>query len=211
MEEQKGEWTGVWIPREILEDISLTSVQRLLYAEVSAFNECFMSNETLAKRCCCSVDTIKRSIADLKEKKYIIQTKFDGRRRWLKAYHTLSASAKCHYQPVQNAPLDNNIDNKKKETVETSELEEVVEYWNTVHDTKYRSISGLYNNYKEARKSYSLDEIKEAVVKVKSDPFWKDKMTPTILFRRKNPQGEPVDYIGKLLSTKVRSRYVPMN
>jgi len=104
-----------------------------------------------------------------------------------------------------------DIKTDKKQIKETvSELAEIIEYWNTIHDTKYRSISSLENNYKEARKSYSVDEIKEAINKVKLDTFWKDKMTPTIMFRRKNPQGEPVDYVGKLLSSKVRRQFIQM-
>lgn len=54
---------------------------------------------------------------------------------------------------------------------------------------------------------YSLEDIQNAIVGVSKDKFWKDKMTPTILFRRKNPQGEGVDYIGDMLHV-YRKTYV---
>lgn len=35
----------------------------------------------------------------------------------------------------------------------------------------------------------------KAIDAARQDNFWKDKLTLTILFRRKSPQGEDVDYI----------------
>lgn len=90
---------------------------------------------------------------------------------------------------------------------ETLELEDIISEWNSIHDTNYRAISGLLGNYAAARKSYSVEEIKQAVRNIKNHSFWKDKMTPTILFRKKNPQGEPVDYVGALLSHKEKSSF----
>lgn len=113
---------------------------------------------------------------------------------------------------LQGAPIPViNTDRKQIQIQESSELEEIITYWNTVYETKYRSITGLLSNYNGARKSYSVDEIKAAIDNIKNHPFWKDKMTPTILFRKKNPQGEPVDYVGSLLSWKEKKAYTYMN
>ena len=48
-------------------------------------------------------------------------------------------------------------------------------------------------------KHFKKKEIEKAIQQIKYHKFWSDKMTPTMLFRRKNPQGEPVDYISQLL------------
>jgi len=76
----------------------------------------------------------------------------------------------------------------------------------------------LGTNFKEAKSflggleywldSYTPQDIETAISKIKFDKFWKDKMTPVILFRRKNPQGEPVDYISQLLNYSNKENYV---
>jgi hypothetical protein len=49
---------------------------------------------------------------------------------------------------------------------------------------------------------YTPKEIEKAIANVRKHKFWYDKMTPVILFRRRNPQGEPADYLSQLLITK---------
>ncbi|MEB3150035.1 MAG: replisome organizer [Sphaerospermopsis sp.] len=52
---------------------------------------------------------------------------------------------------------------------------------------------------------YSLDEIKMASVLAKQDPWFKDKLTPTLMLRTKNSNGD-CDYIGDLLN-KYQGKY----
>lgn len=47
---------------------------------------------------------------------------------------------------------------------------------------------------------YSLEEILQAIRNIPANDFWKDKMTPVLLFRRRNPRGDAVDWIGQLLN-----------
>lgn len=124
MEEQKKEFTGVWIPRHIMENKQLKPTDRLIYAEIASFDQCYMSNETLGERAGCSGSQASRIIIKLKSLGYIRQTKFDGRTRWLKAMldapfkDETTQNAQADYastrrQTTQNADLDNNIDNNK--------------------------------------------------------------------------------------------------
>lgn len=83
--EQKKEFTGVFIPRHILEDEQLNVYEKQLYAEISCFDECYLSNEKLAKRLSCTEVTITRYVKKLKNKGYVEQTRFDGRMRYLRS------------------------------------------------------------------------------------------------------------------------------
>lgn len=69
--------------------------------------------------------------------------------------------------------LFNDVTKKKFKVLD----EKAVDYWITIHP---------------------IEEIENAIRNIPSDDFWKDKMTPTILFRRKNQNGEAVDYIDQL-------------
>jgi hypothetical protein len=53
---------------------------------------------------------------------------------------------------------------------------------------------------------YDLEDILRAIENIKKDEFWKDKMSLVILFRQKNPKGEPVDWIGDMLRKGDSSR-----
>lgn len=121
MDEQRREFTGVWIPRHIFEDAGLTATERMLYAEINSFDKCFMSNATFSLRLGCSERTVSRLVQNLIDKRYIKVVSFDGRKRVLKAILDKPSdeadTANCvdrldnmSMQGSQNVYLDNNID-----------------------------------------------------------------------------------------------------
>lgn len=86
-----------------------------------------------------------------------------------------------------------NIPKEKENFVE--EANKILLCWNDLYKTKYKTVKALINNLKYWRESYSLEDILHAIKNVQYDEYWKDKMTPVILLRRKNPRGEDVDNI----------------
>jgi len=93
----------------------------------------------------------------------------------------------------QKVPLLNK-DKKEKNNI----YNEIILYFNETTGRKARKVDERAVDY--WLEFYSLEEIKSAILKISGDEFWKDKMDLTILFRRKNPQGEAVDYISQLLN-----------
>ncbi|TGM10990.1 helix-turn-helix domain-containing protein [Leptospira selangorensis] len=80
------ERTGVWVAQWIY-DLDLNPNQIRLYAEIvslDAKDGCYASNEYFAKILHLKQDTISRLVSQLKEKGLLVQTRFDGRRRFLK-------------------------------------------------------------------------------------------------------------------------------
>ncbi|EOQ87247.1 DNA-binding helix-turn-helix protein [Leptospira yanagawae serovar Saopaulo str. Sao Paulo = ATCC 700523] len=80
------ERTGVWVPQWIY-DLDLNPNQIRLYAEIvslDAIDGCYASNEYFAKILRLKRDTISRLVSQLKEKGLLVQTRFDGRKRFLK-------------------------------------------------------------------------------------------------------------------------------
>ena len=82
------------------------------------------------------------------------------------------------------------------------ELDMLCMYWNTLYGTKFRSFTNALNNYVKIRMVYTLQEVMDAIGRIKTHPFWFDKMphNPLIMFRLKKTNGEPVDYIANLLT-----------
>lgn len=97
---------------------------------------------------------------------------------------------------VNNKEKENNI--KEKESFKKS-TDEIISFFNQVHGTRFKT-AGNEKNIKHWLSIYTPEEIKQAIDLIQAHPFWKGKMTPTILFRRKNPSGQDVDYIGQLLN-----------
>lgn len=146
----KREFTGVWIPRYIIEDESLKPVDRLVYAEIACFKVCTMSNATLGNRAGCSEDTVSRSITRLKKNGYIVLTGFNGRVRKLQSQDVPptqiaeAAYAETGRLPTQNAVQDNNIDNKEITTFTNvnglkpekpfgnDEINQAFDYWSEI-------------------------------------------------------------------------------
>jgi len=121
-----------------------------------------------------------------------------------------------------NNKIDKNVENEKNEkkiirpkTLNLKELEssnppytppltemldETIKHFNDRLGKRYKSTKSLLGNFEKWTEVYSLDEIKSAIDVLPRHHFWKDKMTPTILFRTMGRDKNPVDYIGDLLN-----------
>lgn len=97
-----------------------------------------------------------------------------------------------HQQATNNKQELKNIRSKENIYIE------IISFFNEVMGKKLKVVDEKAVDY--WTKLYSLEEIKQAIERIPGDPFWKDKMDLTLLFRRKNPQGEAVDYIGQLIN-----------
>jgi hypothetical protein len=87
--EPKRQFTGVFIPVEILDDDRLCPTDKILLAEVDAMRGedgegCFASNAHLGKHVRMSAGGVAAALGRLRNYGYIYTAKFDGRRRWLK-------------------------------------------------------------------------------------------------------------------------------
>lgn len=89
------------------------------------------------------------------------------------------------------------IRNKKVEIrkEENLELNEIKDFYNQVFEKNVSSTKGFEDNAKYWMTIHSMEKIKLAITNARTDKWWSDKMTLVILFRKKNPQGESVDYI----------------
>jgi DNA-binding Lrp family transcriptional regulator len=177
----KREFTGVWIPRYIIDNKDLKPVDRLIYAEVSCFELCIMSNATLAERAGCSEATAKRSVKRLVDNGFLIIEGFNGRVRKMTSRHIVSgqndlaASSKCTEQLAQNDPVDNKLENNKKtdiakaigdtpETYGNADINEMFEYWEQtigykIDGNKQRNRNACNNLIKK----YKLTGLKQLV------------------------------------------------
>lgn len=118
--------------------------------------------------------------------------------------------------------LINNINKNKKPnniktyTKDNLTIEQMANKFEDVFkETTGKSMKLPKDNYNNL--TYWLDvytnpnEIVEAITQIPYDDYWKGGgMTPTLLFRRKNPKGEPVDYIGQLLNSR-KEKYAKRN
>lgn len=117
MDEQKKEFTGIWIPRVVVEDENLSWIERALYAEIACYKQCFMSNAFFAKRLGVSERYVQEMLAKLKALGHIEDTGFDGRKRYLRAVYDGPVRGRGEPQFVadtnHSSPIDNSIDNKE--------------------------------------------------------------------------------------------------
>lgn len=118
MTEQKREFTGVWIPKEVLDHSELTPLQKIMYADIASFSQCFMLNKTLATRYGISETSVSKNISKLVQCGLIHINAFDGRKRYMTALHisSMQGLTKVHDSLERNDkagyPLSSNIDNK---------------------------------------------------------------------------------------------------
>ncbi|MEP2280338.1 helix-turn-helix domain-containing protein [Maribacter sp.] len=89
MEEDKRQFTGIWIPRVIYLNTELNWPAKILVLEIHSFTangqECFMSNEYISSFLKISIRQVSRLISQLKELGWIEEYAFDGRKRYLRS------------------------------------------------------------------------------------------------------------------------------
>jgi len=117
-------------------------------------------------------------------------------------------------QPTNNQQITTtkeykNIRNKEDKEVSLKLKEEstnhalkVLGWFNQAMGTNFKSIHGFESNLEFWSKVYSDEDIQKALLVIRAGKWWAKDPSPTLLFRRKTPKGEPVDYIGELLNLK---------
>ena len=82
----KKEYTGVWIPKTVMECRDLSPIDKIVYGEIACFTKCYGSNKWLAERIGRSEVTASRSVNKLVRLGFVDFLGMDGNIRFLKAY-----------------------------------------------------------------------------------------------------------------------------
>jgi hypothetical protein len=93
---QKRDFKGIWIPKEIWLNPNLSAIEKLLIVEVDSLDNeddkgCFASNEYFGKFFGLSEGRIANMISSLKKRDFLFQVFFDGRNRGLRVHENVKA------------------------------------------------------------------------------------------------------------------------
>jgi len=186
MEENKRDFKGIWIPKEIYLNKELSWTEKILLVEVDSLDRgegCFASNEYFGKFLGRSIGQIANVISKLRSRKLLITKHFDGRKRFISC----------------NPDLRKTI--RQTSGKPEGRLKENLKYSNTVNNTVSNTVSNTVNNTeeeltKERKNPPSLRDVKEYInlkniTNVKANEFYK-------WYKRNNFK----DINGKLLTTR---------
>lgn len=118
------DFKGIWISRDIWLNEELDIIEKCLYAEIDSLcvngGACFASNEYFAEFFKCSERKISSSISHLLKVGLIVQTGFDGRKRFLQSRVEQIARQGSKICEAHLNNIDNNIEkeNSIKESCE---------------------------------------------------------------------------------------------
>lgn len=137
------EYTGVWIPADVMESADLSPMEKILYGEIAGFRECYASNAWLANRIGRTERTVKRLISHLIELGFVENCGFNGR------FRLIRVCQKCPVRRVKNdtpavskmtpinKSIDKSISNDKSLDGKPSEygnkqVNELMAYWKKI-------------------------------------------------------------------------------
>lgn len=185
--EPKRQFTGVWLPRELLLDERLTTVDKILYAEIASFGEkgCWKKSEELQQLCGVGRDGLQAACKRLREAGYIIERRMYGRIvRTLAVYSTTVKSHQSEKSVVQEqdnpvvVQQDNPVvhkDNTKDNTIYiNSEVSKKL--LDLLNEKTKRNFRILPRGYKETLKKFSLEEIGKALDVLVEDDWHSKKI-----------------------------------
>ena len=171
--EPKRQFTGVWLPRELLLDERLTAVDKILYAEIASFGDkgCWKRSEELMELCRVKRDAFGASCKRLIKFGYITQSREYGRMR---RKSTLGFSQQSEKPAVEQSEkpavhIDNTIDN----TIDNINSKKLLDLLNEKTKRNFRI---LPRGYKETLKRFSLEEIGKALDVLVEDDWHSKKI-----------------------------------
>ena len=193
MEENKRDFKGVWIPKEIWLDARLNALDKVILTEIDSLDSsergCFASNKHIADFCQCSETKVSTSISKLIGYGYLYVQKFDGRQRELKSRLSKFErqdfkNCEADSQNLKESNIDNNTDNNTYNISpispkgDVTDYNAVIEAYNdtcyslpsvkTLSDSRKRAIRKLYKNY-------SMEQINEVFLKAQCSDFLSGK------------------------------------
>ena len=179
--EPKRQFTGVWLPREVLEDERLKGTEKILYAEIASFGEkgCWKKSEELMSLTGMRTSAFQASCRRLVEFGYITQSREYGRmvRRSNIGFLADPESHPVEKQRVhpvekQRVHIDNTIDN----TIDNINSEVSKKLLDLLNEKTKRNFRILPRGYKETLKKFSLEEIGKALDVLVEDDWHSKKI-----------------------------------
>lgn len=122
MDQQKRDFKGVWIPKEVWLDNRLNALDKVILVEIDSLDNgesgCYAGNQYLSEFCQCSDRKVTDAISKLKELGYIEQSSFDGRNRILRSRLEKSARqtrkfCEADKKNLQENNINSNTSNNK--------------------------------------------------------------------------------------------------
>lgn len=156
MAENKRDFKGIWIPKEVWLDERLNALDKIILAEIDSLDSsdrgCWASNKHISDFCQCSETKVSTAISKLIEYGYLYVKSFDGRSRELKS--SLSnferqtfKKCKADFQILKESNIYNNTyNNKRKKERKITGYDEII---SQIEDDSLRD---LYIEYIKMRK-----------------------------------------------------------
>ena len=170
MTDDKREFKGIWFPAEVWLDERLTALEKMILMEIDSLDNednCYASNEHLAKFCQCSQSKVSGAISKLKKLGYVRVKSFDGRKRILESCLTVSISQtnKKEKSAQQNLEERVLVETTSESTKEEIPFFEIIDYLNEKAGTRYRPTAKKARELIRARWSehYTIDDFKKVI------------------------------------------------
>ena len=169
MTDDKREFKGIWFPAEVWLDERLTALEKMILMEIDSLDNednCYASNEHLAKFCQCSQSKVSNSISKLKKLGYVRVKSFDGRKRILESCLTVSIrqtnkKEKSAQQNLEERVLE-ETSSKEQEHIPFSQI---IDYLNEKAGTHFRASTPKTQAHIRARLSegYTVEDFRRVI------------------------------------------------
>lgn len=227
--EQQREVKGIWIPIEIWKDRNLTWNEKILFLEIDSYTssqkDCFFSSQYISELLGISETNANKTLSSLISKGYVIKTKFDGRRRYVKSALSYSTTLPCQErQPYNSIPnttvtsINNNNNNKEeKELKEKSDSlfsecwlayrrkgskKKSLEYWNKLSAKDKEGVLPHIRAYVSSRElQYQKD----------FERYLRDKIFLTVVYQGSKMVYDPTQYDSSAYTPQGRSIWFDEN
>lgn len=179
---------GIWIPIEVWEDKNLSWNEKILFLEIDSYtskdSDCYISNEYISKLLGVTETSANKILASLISKGYVVKTKFDGRKRYIKTNMVYRKSVlpyeesqPCRLeQPciaaesnilIQSINTDINTDKEEKEDKSSSKKKNTFQFRQSIIDLGVKP--EIVDDWLIVRKNKRASNTETAFKRIKSE------------------------------------------
>lgn len=166
---QRG-FSGVWIPKQIIDSTELTPSEKIIYANIVSFDKCcFETNERLAEKCGIDEKTVRRALIKLQELKLVFVEYVNNNKSRRRIYAIQDNPKKIEYLAKKGLFHSPKTETDREEGPSFPQTGQNVQSQQTKNESSRQNVLSIGQNVQSANRGETGQNVQQRINKKKEE------------------------------------------